>query len=442
MNKLSSKLFSVSILLLAGIVFTQCQSAIDDRNLADNTIKTGADWLTENDFGFLAGKNIGIITNHTATVGTRHIADILHEADDVHIIALFGPEHGIRGDAPAGAKITFETDEATGLPVYSLYGDIHKPTPEMLEGIEVLVFDIQDVGARFYTYLTTMVMGMEAAAEAGISFMVLDRPNPLGGELVDGFVREKEFESFVGYLPIPVVYGLTAGELAVMVKEEGMVDGLSGLDLHIVQLQNWTRNMTWPDLDRSWNPPSPNIPDFETSLIYPGACFFEGVSASEGRGTHEPFIQLGAPWADGEVIAADLNARNLPGLKFEKAEFIPVNIPGMALNPSHMGSTVQGIRYVITERDLVRPVEAGVHVLHAFYHNAPESERGTFFNPPQEGRQSRIGGPRKSAIVRLAGTDQLYKMIENGATAEEIIHYWSDDLQKYDQLRRNYFIYP
>lgn len=430
----------VTIISLVWLI-TACQADQKSGNEIE-AVKTGAEVLVEQNFGFLNGKNVGIITNHTATLGARHIADVMHEAAEVNVIALFGPEHGIRGDSPAGAKISFETDEATGLPVYSLYGDIHKPTQEMLEGIDVLVFDIQDVGARFYTYLTTMVMGMEAAAEAGIAFMVLDRPNPLGGELVDGFVREKPFESFVGYLPIPVVYGLTVGELALMVKEEGMIDGLSGLDLHIVEMQNWTRDMTWPNLERDWNPPSPNIPDFETALIYPGACFFEGVSASEGRGTYAPFIQLGAPWADGESIAADLNARNLPGLLFQKAEFIPESIPGMAMNPAHMGTSVQGIRYVITEADMVRPVEAGVHVLHAFYINAPESERNIFFNPPQTGRESRIGGPRKSAIVRLAGTDQLYKMLESGAKAEEIINYWSDDLKAYDQMRRNYFLYP
>ncbi|MFU8860222.1 MAG: exo-beta-N-acetylmuramidase NamZ domain-containing protein [Cyclonatronaceae bacterium] len=422
-------------------LFTACQ-ADQIKEIKSEAFKTGADVLVEQNFGFLNGKNVGFITNHTATVGGRHLADVMHEAEEVNVVALFGPEHGIRGDAPAGARITFETDQATGLPVYSLYGDIHKPTPEMLEGVEVLVFDIQDVGARFYTYLTTMVMAMEAAAGKGIPFVVLDRPNPLGGELTDGFVREKEFESFVGYLPIPVVYGLTVGELARMVKEEGMAHGLSGLNLHIIEMQNWTRGMTWPDLGRDWTPPSPNIPDFETALIYPGACFFEGVSASEGRGTYAPFIQLGAPWADGEALAADLNARNLPGLQFQSVSFIPESIPGMAMNPSHLGSNVNGVRYVITDASVVRPVEAGIHVLHAFYSLAPESERKTFFNPPQAGRESRIGGPRKSAIVRLAGTDQLYKMLENGSDAEEIIQYWMDDLDAYDQLRRKYFLYP
>jgi uncharacterized protein YbbC (DUF1343 family) len=418
---------------------TACQA--DSLHTAQ-ALKTGAESLADTGFELLDGRNVGIITNHTGMVGGRHIADLLHEAGNVNVIALFGPEHGIRGDAPAGARISFETDEATGLPVYSLYGDIHKPTPEMLKGIDMLVFDIQDVGARFYTYLTTMVMGMEAAAQAEIPFVVLDRPNPLGGVLIDGFMREKEFESFVGYLPVPIVYGLTVGELALMVKGERMVEGLDDLDLHVIEMQNWTRDMTWPDLNLDWIPPSPNIPDFETALIYPGACFFEGVSASEGRGTYSPFIQLGAPWADGDAIAADLNSRALPGLHFEKAEFVPVSIPGMALNPAHMGTTVYGIRYVITDAEKVLPVEAGVHVVHAFYHHAPDEQKRTFFNPPQEGRQSRIGGPRKSAIVRLAGTDQLQQMIQMGASAEEIIRYWKDDLSAYDQLRRNYFVYP
>lgn len=411
------------------------------QNIVYDQFKSGAERLIEDNFGFLAGKNIGLITNHTAIVGDRHLADILHDAEQVNIVTLFGPEHGIRGDKPAGARISFEKDEATGLPVHSLYGDIHKPTPEMLDGVEVLVFDIQDVGARFYTYLTTMAMGMEAAAEQGIPFLVLDRPNPLGGKLIDGFVREPGFESFVGYFSVPVVYGLTVGELAVMLKEEEMIPGVIDLDLHVSELENWNRSQQWPELGLEWNPPSPNIPNFETALVYPGACFFEGISASEGRGTHQPFIQLGAPWVDGEAIATDLNNRNIPGLEFEKVSFTPEDIPDMAMNPKHRGIEIQGIRYNITDRARVRPVEAGIHVLHAFYTHASVEERVNFFNEAQADRESRIGGPRKSAIIRLAGTDQLQKMIENGASAEEIIDYWQNDLENYDQIRRKYFLY-
>jgi uncharacterized protein YbbC (DUF1343 family) len=389
-------------------------------------LKTGAEVLIENDFGFLAGKNIGIITNHTATVGDRHIADILHEAAEVNLVALYGPEHGIRGDAPAGDKIDFQTDEATGLPVYSLYGETLKPTPEMLEGIDVLVFDIQDIGPRFYTYISTMGKGMEAAAELGISFMVLDRPNPLG-DLIEGHVRETGFESFVGYYPIPVTHGVTVGELANMVKGEGWLPGLENLDLHVAELENWNRTSLWPEYADDWNPPSPNIPTFETALIYPGACYFEGLSASEGRGTYEPFIMLGAPWADGEALAADLNARNLPGLEFEAVTYTPESIPGMATRAKHMGVEVQGIRHVVTDMHAVRPVAAGIHIIHAFWGQVPDSEKADFFNRPRVGR--------------LAGTDRLADMFTAGATAEEVIASWADELEEYDQIRRRYFLY-
>jgi uncharacterized protein YbbC (DUF1343 family) len=390
-------------------------------------LKTGADRLMETNLSMLAGKNVGIITNHTAVVGIRHIADILHEADDIHVIALFGPEHGIRGDAPAGDKIDFQIDEATGLPVHSLYGETLKPTPEMLEGIDVLVFDIQDIGPRFYTYISTMGKGMEAAAELGISFVVLDRPNPLGGILVEGHVREPGFESFVGYYPIPVTHGLTIGELAQMVKGEAMIDGLDNLDLHIVEMTGWDRSTLWPDLGLDWIPPSPNIPDFETALIYPGACYFEGVSASEGRGTYEPFLLLGAPWADGQSLADELNSRNLPGLRFESAEFTPEVIANMATRPKYLGMHLHGVRYIITDIHAVRPVEAGMHVVHAFYSHAPADEKESFFN--------------KARIGRLAGTDRVYEMFTSGASAEEVIASWSQELSEYDTMRRTYQLY-
>ncbi|CAN5475262.1 DUF1343 domain-containing protein [soil metagenome] len=417
-------LISITSLL---IFFLACESEQTGDRIDTNSLKTGAEKLIEDGFESLVGKNVAIITNHTATVGDRHIADILHEAEEVNVVSLFGPEHGIRGDAPAGDPIDFELDEITGLPVHSLYGDVRKPTPEMLEGIDVLIFDIQDIGPRFYTYISTMGKGMEAAADLGITFMVLDRPNPLGGELVEGHVREEGFESFVGYFPIPVTHGLTIGELAIMAKEEGMLDDVEDLDLHVIQMENWSRDQLWPELGLEWNPPSPNIPDFETALIYPGACYFEGLSASEGRGTMEPFILLGAPWADGEVLAEDLNARNLPGLQFEPAEFTPEVIPHMATRPKHLGEQLQGIRYVVTDMHLVRPVEAGMHMIHAFYKQVPVDEEEAFFT--------------KERIGRLAGTDRVHNMFRDGASAEDVIASWEEELAEYDAMRRQYHLY-
>lgn len=419
--------------LLAFFILTglQCQSENKNRSPSQDAqveVKTGADRLVEDDFRLLEGKNIGVITNHSAVVGDQHLVDVLHEAGNVNVEALFGPEHGIRGDAPAGEEITGgRTDERTGAPVYSLYGETRKPTPEMLQGLDALVFDIQAIGARFYTYISTMGLAMQAAAEHGVSFVVLDRPNPLGGERVEGFVLEPEHKSFVGYYSIPITHGLTVGELAMMVKGENMIEGVEDLDLQVVEMENWRRDMLWPDTNLDWIPPSPNIPNFETALIYPGACFFEGTTASEGRGTRDPFILLGAPWADGEALAADLNSRDLPGLRFENTTYTPESLPRMSPNPKYLGEEVSGIRYEITDPYTVRPVAAGIHVLHAFYTQASDTEKEDFF--------------RRDRLSRLAGTRRLREMMESGASAKEIIASWGDELQEFNDLRRNYFLY-
>jgi len=388
-------------------------------------ILTGADRLADEDFASIAGYRVGLVTNHTATVGEEHLADVIDQSGVIELAALFGPEHGIRGDAPAGEQIDDDIDEQTGVTVYSLYGETRKPTPEMLEGVEILIFDIQDVGARFYTYISTMGYAMQAAAEEGIPFIVLDRPNPLGGEHVEGFMLEEGFESFVGLYPIPVMHGMTIAELAEMIAAADMIDGLERLDLHIIPMIGWNRNMYWPDLELEWNPPSPNIPDFETALIYPGACFFEGTNASEGRGTYEPFKQVGAPWIDAQELADDMNARNLPGLQFEPVSFTPESIEGMAVNPKFEGEEVHGVQYVITDVQSVRPVEAGVHLLHAFLQQAPD--RDDFF--------------RVDAINRLAGTDQLKQMLLDDYSPEEIIAEWSDALDNFKTMRETYLHY-
>lgn len=424
--KISLVFTILAVLLLTG----SCGADTEPNNGAAPALMTGADVLVAANFAQLEGRNVGVITNHTATVGIegdRHIVDLMHESPKVNVVALFGPEHGIRGDAPAGDRIDFEIDQRTGLPVHSLYGEIRTPTEEMLEGIDLLIFDIQDIGPRFYTYISTMGKGMEAAAAHNISFMVLDRPNPLGGDLVEGHVREDGLESFVGYYPIPVTHGLTVGELAIMAKAEGWLDGTENLDLTVIEVENWDRSVLWHELGREWNPPSPNIPTFETALIYPGACYFEGLSASEGRGTYEPFILLGAPWADGTALAEDLNARNLPGLRFEPATFTPESIPGMATRAKHMGVHLEGIRHVVTDEYAVRPVAAGMHVIEAFYRQVPGDEEEAFFNRP------RIG--------RLAGTHRVMDMFRAGSTADEVIASWEDELREFDQLRQQYFLY-
>lgn len=401
------------------------KSSTSGKNGSPDKVITGDDVLVNQQLDLLEGKRVGLVTNHSAVVGGDHIIDLL-DHKDVKITALFGPEHGIRGKANAGAKVENGIDEETGAPIYSLYGKNKKPTAEMLKNVDVLMFDIQDVGARFYTYISTLGYAMQAAAENDIPFIVLDRPNPLGGEKVSGFVLEPGFETFVGLYPIPIAYGLTMGELAKMIKGEKMLDGLDELDLRVVAMQNWSRDMLWPETGLEWIPPSPNIPDFETALIYPGACFFERTTASEGRGTMHPFIQLGSPWIDGEALASRLNSEDLPGLEFEAVSFTPRPIQGMETNPDYNGEKVNGIKYHITDPDAVQPVAAGVHVLMAFCKAAADHGKDDFLSP---------------SVKSLAGTDRLYRMIREGAPASDIIASWQDEVAKFKKMRKKYLLY-
>lgn len=387
----------------------------------------GAASLISAEADLVAGRRVGLITNHTAMVGDRHLADLLHAHEHVTLSALFAPEHGIRGTADAGADVATTTDAATGIPVYSLHSDTYRPTPEMLAGLDVLVFDMQDVGTRFYTYISTMGLAMQAAAEAGIPFVVLDRPNPVGGIRVEGFTLEPAHRSFVGMYEMPVTHGMTIGEIALMIKGEAWLEGLDALELHVVEMKGWRREMLWTDTGLRWIAPSPNLPVFDAAVVYPGACFFGSTSASEGRGTREPFLLIGAPWADAEAIASDMNSRGLPGLRFEPATFTPQSISGMSTSPKLSGVEVYGIRHVVTDARAVRPVEAGIHTLHAFYQHAPAEEQARFFT--------------LEPMLRVSGTDRIYQMIEQGASPDEIIAVWAPGVAAFERMRRPYLLY-
>ncbi|ACY49096.1 exo-beta-N-acetylmuramidase NamZ family protein [Rhodothermus marinus] len=407
----------LSLLVLAGC-FTSVPSA---------RVRTGTEVLVARHFDLLRGKRVGLIANHTARIDTMHLIDRLMAEPEVHLVALFAPEHGLRGTAAAGEEIRDGRDVRTGLPVYSLYGATRKPTPEMLAGLDVLVFDLQDVGARCYTYISTLGLAMQAAAEAGIPFIVLDRPNPLGGELISGFVLEPEQASFVGLYPIPLVYGLTIGELARMIQGERLLPGLERLELIVVPLEGWRRTMQWPDTGLPWRPPSPNLPTFEAALAYPGTVFFEAVDGSEGRGTDAPFLQVGTPWANARALADTLNARGLPGVRFEPVTFTPRPRPG-APHPRYEGRPLHGVRLHITDRQTFRPVVTGIHLLHAFYHQAPPSFRNAFIQRPDW-------------LARLAGTERLYELLRNGATPETIVASWEKEVEAFRQRRRPYLLY-
>ncbi len=422
------------MVLLTALVLLGCGASASEepRPAADTTdaearlVKTGAQVLVESSFRLLDGKRVGLIVNHTARVGEAHLIDRVHEAPNGELRALFGPEHGLRGTAEDGVEVADGRDDRTGVPVYSLYGQTRKPTPEMLGDVEILVFDIQDVGARFYTFISTMGLAMQAAAEVGLPFVVLDRPNPLGGVYTSGFVLEPEHTSFVGQYPIPIVHGLTVGELARMIQGEGLLPGLENLQLDVVEMEGWQRGMLWPETGLPWINTSPNIPGFETALVYPGACFFEATAASEGRGTETPFTLLGAPWADGQALADTLNARRLPGIRFEAVAFTPRPIEGMDTNPKLEGQPLQGIRHIVTDGHTFRPVETGIHVLHAFYHQAPDVNN--FLT-------------RQAWLTRLSGTTRLGQMLAQGARPEAIVAAWQEEVEAFRERREGYLLY-
>ncbi len=392
-------------------------------------VATGAQRLVAERFRPLDRMRVGLITNHTARVdtadgGPAHLIDRLHAAPNVIVGALFGPEHGIRGDAEAGAGVSGGRDATTGAPVHSLYGRSKKPTQAQLRGLDALVFDMQDVGARFYTYISTMGYAMQAAAEAGIPFVVLDRPNPIG-DRAEGWTMEPAHESFVGLYPIPVTHGLTVGELARMVVGERMLPGLDGLDLRVVEMAGYRRGMPWEETGLDWVPPSPNIPDVETARVYPGTGFFEGTTASEGRGTRVPFTTVGAPWVDADALARELAQADLPGVRFEPARFTPVDLPGQATNPKWEGQEIGGVRLVVTDPAAFRPVATGVAVVAAVTRQ-PGAPRDVF---------------KRDWLGKLAGTAGLGRMLAAGDDPAAIAATWRAQADAFARSAEPYRLY-
>ncbi len=288
-------------------------------------VKTGIDVLRERDFDLLRGKRIGLITNPSGVDGSlRSTTDILFTAKGVTLVALFGPEHGVRGNVPAGGKIESTVDSSTGLPVFSLYGKTRKPTPKMLKGIDLLVYDIQDIGCRSYTFISTLGLAMEAAAEQHIPFVVLDRPNPLGGERVEGNIVEEGFRSFVSPYPIPYIYGLTCGELATMLNGEGMLANRVKCDLTVVPMKGWERNMTFEETGLQWVPTSPHIPFASSPMYYASTGIMGELGViSEGVGYTLPFHLFGAWWIDPQRLCTRLRAMQIPGVLFRPVTFTP-----------------------------------------------------------------------------------------------------------------------
>jgi len=326
-------------------------------------VATGADCLVARHLHLLEGKRVGMIINHTSRLSSgEFLLDSLQHAG-IAVTALFGPEHGIRGAAGAGENVSDGIDARSGVPVFSLYGERNKPTAEMLKNVDVLLYDIQDVGARFYTYISTLKLCMDAAAERQIPFVVLDRPNPLGAGM-DGPVLEDSLRSFVGIGPLPVVYGMTCGELATFMNRSGWLDGGRNVDLRVMWMEGWERSMDWSATGLPWIAPSPNIPTPETAVVYPATCFLEATNVSEGRGTAAPFFLLGAPFLDADALCAGLNARRLPGVSFVPSQFTPAS-------SKHAGEVCHGVKIEVRDRSMFRPVLTGLVVISELLRQRP-----------------------------------------------------------------------
>ena len=365
------------------------------------------------------GKRLGLITNHTAYDRQgRFIVDVFRSLPGAKVTALFSPEHGLWGTERDGKKIDSQTHPDYNLPVYSLYGKTQKPTSEMLRNIDVLVFDIQDIGARFYTYIYTMSLAMEAAAQNGKTFVVLDRPNPINGISVEGNILEPAQASFVGLYPIPVRHGMTAGELAKMFNGQGWLSGNVKAKLTIIPMEGWRRRMWYDQTGLRFIKTSPNMPDIETAAIYPGLCLLEGTNVSEARGTNMPFRQFGAPWIDPKLLADRLNALNLPEMRFEPVSFTPAS-------SKYQGRECHGVRIIVSDRDRLEPYLSGIRIINEICRMYPDQLKW-----------------RASHFDRLCGTSKIRNAITGNSSLDILQNKWQKELESFLKIRAEYLIYP
>lgn len=381
-------------------------------------IVLGVDVLLRDSLHVLRGRRVGLITNHTGrTGGGETTIDALHRATGVNLVALFSPEHGIRGTAEAGEKVGSSVDERTGLPVRSLYGETRVPSAEMLADIDVLVYDIQDVGARVYTYPWTMALAAEAAGKLGKGFVVLDRPDPIRADRVEGGMLDTAFRSFVGQYPTALRYGLTPGELMRWLVGTGQVQA----NLTVIPMQRYRRAMWWEETGLPWINPSPNLRTIDASLLYTGTVFFEGTNLSEGRGTDKPFQLVGAAWlTDAPVIASVLNARGLPGVRFS------ATTRTIAEGQKWGGQTIPMIEVNVTDRNAARPVEVGAWLLSEIF--------------ARHGRTTGEFEWRVSHMDRLFGSRRLREAVENGTVAQ-LLPVLEQESRAFEQAARQYHLY-
>jgi uncharacterized protein YbbC (DUF1343 family) len=390
-------------------------------------VQTGLDALVADRFSTLRGRRVGAIANPASVdARMRHLADLLHQAPDVEMVALFGPEHGIRADAQDMIGVATEVDRRTGVPVHSLYGSDPAslaPRSDQLDGLDLLVFDLQDVGSRYYTFSATMLYAMQAAAARGLAFVVLDRPNPLGGLAIEGPTVQPGFSSFVGAHPLPIRHGLTIGELALLYRNDLNLD----LDLHVIPCRGWSRSMLWAETGLPWVLPSPNMPTPDTALVYPGGCLVEGTNLSEGRGTTRPFELWGAPWLDPHRLAADLaESPCLAGARLRPCAFRPTF-------HKHAGQTCCGVQPHAIDPTTFRPLTAYTAMIAAAHRQDPD--RFAWRTEPYEFISEPI------AVDLLYGSSRERLAIEQDVPAEEIAEAWRSDETDFRERRKPILLY-
>jgi len=400
---------------------------------AQAAVLPGIDVLAARNFDILQGKRVGLITNHTGrSASGKSTIDILNHAPGIRLVALFSPEHGIRGEDDE--KVGPAIDRKSGIPINSLYGTTCRPTSEMLAGLDVLVFDIQSIGTRFYTYIGTLSLAMSAARKAGIPFVVLDRPNPIGGVKVEGAVPENPqgkspptplfqrggspkdgCRELTSIHPIPTRHGMTVGELARMFNTEFGIN----CDLRVVPMSGWQRSMYYDDTGLTWINPSPNMKNLTSAVLYPGLGIIETTTLSVGRGTERPFQMFGAPWVDGPAVARDLEARHIPGIRFVPCRFVPTT-PGQP----YQGKTCSGVCVSAIERDRLDPVLAGLHLVQVFYRLYPQRFKA------YEGFATEVGS-----------TGSWDLLTREGKSPAEVAGKWNDGLKRFANMRTRYLMY-
>lgn len=415
-NQASPRVFRYRLLLIAALFFSSWgRSGLrsDARYGAESDhTKTGIDVLEEQRFPALRGKRVGLITNQTGVDSRgRRTIDVLAHAEGVKLVAIFSPEHGIAGKIE-DTRVADTTDTTTELPIYSLYGETRRPTAEMLANLDALVFDIQDAGVRFYTYITTMGYAMEEAAKRHIAFFVLDRPNPLGGEVIEGPMLDRDRLSFVGYFPMPVRYAMTLGELAQMFNAENKI----GAELHVIAMKNWRRGEFFSETGLSWIPPSPNLRTLDETFLYPGVEPLQAGGVSVGRGTAKAFEFVGATWLEPSVeFAGELERRQVPGVRFFAAGITPRDGP-------YAGRMCHGVFAFVTDRTVFRSIPMGIEIADALQRMYP--------------KQFQL-----EKIIFLLGSQTTIDRLERGDAVKDIVDGWVPDLDKFRAMRQKYLIY-